>query len=144
MNAITQTRAVNDLKKHWPQYWSSHNISDTEFARIAAASSTVEDAQETWDQETWWRDDASQDAIRDVMLACADQISITACPRYASAAPLDVDAEAAIAAGAPWAEGLREAHRYMMAVTRVLYERTDAAQAAYESAYRPDYLGEGP
>ena len=45
-----------DLQRVWPEYWATHNISDTELARIAAKSADVEDAILIWTNEDWWTD----------------------------------------------------------------------------------------
>ena len=48
-----------DLAKAWPDYAGTHDISDTELARIASRSANVAEADEIWENEDWWTDENS-------------------------------------------------------------------------------------
>ena len=47
-----------DLAKAWPDYAETHDISDTELARIASMSRDAVRAGEIWENEDWWRDES--------------------------------------------------------------------------------------
>ena len=46
---------TEDLKKHWPNYCSSHHLAYVELSRIASAASGVAEAESIWEDEDWWR-----------------------------------------------------------------------------------------
>ena len=50
-----------ELRRAWPMYWQTHDISCTELARIATRAETVEQAQAIWADQFWWRDAERKD-----------------------------------------------------------------------------------
>ena len=49
-----------DLAEAWPDYAGTHDISDTELARIASRSANVGEADKVWENEDWWTDENSE------------------------------------------------------------------------------------
>ena len=48
-----------ELAREWPDCAGTHDISDTELARIASRSANVAEADEIWENEDWWTDENS-------------------------------------------------------------------------------------
>lgn len=49
---------TQDLLRAWPDAAATHDVSDTEIARIAAAARDLADAERIWRNEDWWLDTA--------------------------------------------------------------------------------------
>ena len=45
---------VNELEDYWPEYWSTHDISEHELARIARAAKDGADADKIFKNTIWW------------------------------------------------------------------------------------------
>ena len=45
-----------ELKRAWPDYPATHEISVAELERIAARATDAADAERIRDNEAWWRD----------------------------------------------------------------------------------------
>lgn len=51
-----------DLTRAWPDYWATHDISESELERIAERARSVEHAQAIWENDDSWRDAAADSA----------------------------------------------------------------------------------
>lgn len=51
----------HELAQQWPEYDTTHQISETELARIAEQSETVEDATRIWETDGDWQDSKQED-----------------------------------------------------------------------------------
>lgn len=47
-----------DLRRAWPEYSVTHNISESELERIGDYSTDVAHAQRVWENDRFWRDDS--------------------------------------------------------------------------------------